>query len=71
MSKTLDIDNNIDLWLPTFDAAMKGEKIKCPLCKSSDVEYNRTIVKDNLGYAIITCNKCGKSGYLSRVKFKL
>ena len=69
MSKTLDIDQDIKLWQPAFDAVMAGNPPVCPKCKSNDIDVTKDSNKDGVGYLLITCNGCGKSGYFSRVLF--
>lgn len=69
MSKKLDINNNIKLWLKALVDAKAGKRPICPRCGSADTEIQKEIYKDKVGYMIITCNSCGKSGYFSRVLF--
>ncbi len=71
MSKILDIDNNIESWIPAFKKVMEKKAPSCPLCGSDDVEDVVVRDKHNIGYVVITCNQCKKSGYFSRVDFNL
>lgn len=66
--KTLDFDNNINRWLPAFDAVMSGEKPVCPKCGSKDLDSLVRDIDGGIGFVTITCNKCGKTGYFSRVQ---
>lgn len=70
MSKTLDIDPDVELWAPTLNAVIEGNEPICPRCKSSNMEIDSYQNKDGTGYLLVTCNDCGKSGYSSRVEFK-
>ena len=70
MSRVLDIDPKIELWIPALEAVEKDEPPICPRCNSNDVGVQAEVHPDGIGYALITCNKCGKSGYFSRVMFK-
>ena len=69
MSKTLDIDKRIDLWIPAYKAASKREKIICPRCGSDNIAVEAKRISENIGYVLITCGDCKKSGYFSRVDF--
>ena len=67
MSKTLNIDNQIN-WIPTYKQVLNGEKPTCPICGGSNIE---SVVEDkhDVGYVVITCKDCNKTGYFSRVNF--
>lgn len=67
MLKTLDIDNNIYSWIPAFTDVKNNRNTKCPLCGSSEIDAEVHDLGDKIGYVLISCNKCGKSGYFSRV----
>ena len=69
MSKRLDIDTNNQIWIPAFLSAIRGEQPVCPRCGSSDVEVNSMKDDNGVGFIVITCNTCSKTGYLSRIKF--
>lgn len=69
MSKELDIDNKTDLWIPAFILAKKGETPICPHCKNDGVSVYAEELGNNVGFIMISCDKCGKSGYFSRVDF--
>lgn len=61
MSNVLDIDKNIMRWIPAFKAYQSGETCVCPICESDEIEAI------GQGWLLLTCKKCGKSGYFSRV----
>lgn len=69
MSKTLDIDTKIESWIPAFKAASQGKNPVCPICNGDNVEVEAEELGDKIGYVLITCNTCKKSGYFSRVDF--
>lgn len=70
MSKKLVIDPKIELWFPAFDKAFNGEQPTCPHCGSKDISVSAYRYPDDVGWMVITCNECNKSGYFSRVFFK-
>lgn len=70
MSTTLDIDNNVKLWIHAFDAAVKGKKPVCPRCNSMNTEVTKDSNDEGIGFLLVTCKDCGKSGYMSRMIFK-
>ena len=70
MSKMLDIDENINIWIPAYDAVRAGKKPQCPKCKSDDIEVISDSDDKGVGFMLITCNGCGKSAHFSRVEFK-
>ena len=70
MSGTLDIDKNTELWIPAFNAVKNGESPVCPRCGYEDIEINKSENEDGIGYLLLTCKKCNKSGCFSRVKYK-
>ena len=70
MSKTLDIDDNINLWMPTMKKALDGDDLSCPRCGSDNMEVIKESNEKGIGFLLVTCNNCGKSGYSSRVLFK-
>lgn len=70
MSKTLDIDLNPDRWAEAFSNYQEDKEISCPICNSNDVEVEAACGPDLVGYIAITCKGCGKTGHISRVKFK-
>ena len=69
MSKRLDIDQNNELWVPTYLNVISGKEITCPRCGSKNVVKDGKKHKDGTGFLILTCKSCKKSGYFSRVKF--
>lgn len=69
MSRDLDIDPKIELWISALEAVKNNKSPICPRCNSNDVAAQTEVNPDGIGYALITCNKCGKSGYFSRVMF--
>ncbi|MCR5419308.1 MAG: hypothetical protein K6E84_10360 [Lachnospiraceae bacterium] len=69
MSKTLDIDNNIDAWIPTLKTIKSGMQPTCPLCGSDDIDIQKEVIEKNIGFLLVSCGKCGRSGYFSRVDF--
>ena len=69
MSRELDMNQNIEPWLPSYEAVMNNEKPICPHCKSSDISVTKDADEEGIGFMLITCEKCGKSGYFSRVRF--
>ena len=70
MSRKLDIDSRIDLWIPAFKAASNREQITCPRCGSNAVDVIAEDTGNGIGYVVITCSNCNKSGYFSRVDLK-
>lgn len=66
----MDIDNRIDLWIPALLSAEKGENPTCPRCGHNILDVQAKDLGENIGYVLITCEKCGKSGYFSRVDLK-
>lgn len=69
MSKTLDIDQKIELWIPALNAVKNGESPICPRCESEDIDIQKDENEDGVGYLLMTCNNCNKSGYFSRIVF--
>lgn len=69
MSRKLDIDTDMQQWSPAFDAFMNGKRTVCPSCGHDDLEPTARCGPDRIGFLFITCLSCGKTGYLSRVKF--
>ena len=67
MSKKLDIDDRVDLWMPAFNALRFHKDAQCPLCNGTNLNSQIKRMKGNIGFVLITCNDCGKSGYFSRV----
>ena len=55
-------DEEFRLWWPAFVKAHEGEKPTCPYCGSDDMEVIAKAWEDNIGYVIISCNKCKKFG---------
>lgn len=70
MSRTLDIDRDIKIWLPTLDDVKAGRIPTCPRCGSKNTEVVKKEYEDGIGFALITCNDCGKSGHFSRISFR-
>lgn len=68
MLKKLDLDNNISRWLPAYEKVMAGENAVCPVCGNVRTEPLVMDLGDGIGFVTITCPKCGKTGYFSRVK---
>ncbi len=70
MSRKLDIDKDVTAWFSGYDSVMNGQQPTCPRCVSDDVEVTKDAYDNGVGFMLITCNQCGKSGYYSRVIFK-
>ena len=68
MLKKLDIDNNINRWLPAFEKVMAGKSATCPICGNAHTDPVVMDLGEGIGFVTITCPKCGKTGYFSRVK---
>ena len=66
---SFDIDKNTSIWLSAFTAVSRGNLPICPRCGCKDVTVETNIVKDNIGYVLLTCQQCHKSGYFPRVDF--
>ena len=69
MLKTLDIDTNVTVWVPAFNAAKRGEVAQCPRCGSKDTKSLVHEFDNGVGFITVTCKSCGKTGYISRVVF--
>lgn len=69
MSRQLDIDQKIELWIPALKAVENGEAPICPRCESNDIDIQKKVNEKGIGYLLLTCNKCNKSGYFSRIIF--
>ena len=69
MLRKLDIDDNQQRWFPAFDAFIKGNATACPVCGKIGLESTAGCGKDRVGFLVITCSSCGKSGYMSRITF--
>lgn len=69
MSKELDIDSKTELWIPAFKSASLGESPSCPRCGSNNVDVIAKRCGGDIGFVLITCNNCNKTGYFSRVDF--
>ena len=69
MLNKLDIDKNINIWIPAYKAFIDGEKPICPRCNSHEIEVIQDEDSEGIGFLVLTCISCGKSGYFSRVKF--
>lgn len=67
MSKRLDLDNNIQLWIPAYQAYRNGKPIYCPRCKSDEIETHTEDLGGGVGFVTLTCKSCNKTGYFSRV----
>lgn len=70
MSKGITISQNNDIWTSAFISAIKGQNPVCPICAGKSIAVEKKVIKDDVGYMLLTCNDCGESGYLSRVVFK-
>ena len=70
MLKKINIDPNIEIWMPAYKTVMDGGTPECPHCRTQDMEVTKRENDDGIGFMLITCNSCGKSGYFSRVNFK-
>ena len=70
MSKTLDIDLNPSRWADAFSNYEDDKEVICPICNSNDIEVLAACGPDLVGFIAFTCNGCGKTGHISRVKFK-
>ena len=68
MSNELDIDSNVEAWLPALNSVLKKRVPRCPACDSDDVVSVVSALGKGVGYVVMTCNECKKSGYFSRVK---
>lgn len=66
MSRELVIDDNCIRWIPALKSVREGKKPQCPICNSYDTNVEQNYEK-GIGFVLITCEKCGKSGYFSRV----
>lgn len=65
----LDIDNDIERWIPAFIDAKAGRRATCPRCGSADTKAIAEDLGDGIGFVTITCQSCGRTGYFSRVDF--
>ena len=68
------MDNNedikVDVWFTLNDDFFNEDNIICPGCKSRDIETAKEVGADGWVFLHITCNECGKSGYIARGKAK-
>lgn len=69
MLKKLDIDQNPNRWADALMNYQENKAISCPICSSTDIEVQAACGSDLVGYIAFTCKGCGKTGYISRVKF--
>ena len=69
MSKELDIDQNLKLWVPAFSDFIEHKSVSCPRCGSNQLSIVSKVYSDHYGYLLMTCRNCNKSGYFSRVRF--
>ncbi|MGM9594164.1 MAG: hypothetical protein ACI3U8_07400 [Candidatus Onthomonas sp.] len=69
MSRKLDIDTDMQRWTPAFDAFLRGAPAVCPVCGSASLEPAARSGPDRIGFLFLSCPDCGKTGYLSRVRF--
>ena len=69
MSRELDIDSKTELWIPAFNAIRQNKDTICPRCGAYKLDVTVKKTNGDIGYVLITCNDCGKSGYFSRVDF--
>lgn len=70
MLKKLDIDPNINRWIPALKATLSDESRVCPVCGNNDLDSAVEEIDSGIGFVTITCNRCGKTGYFSRVQIK-
>ena len=67
MSKELVMDDKIEMWDPALIAIQEGKEPTCPYCKNGDLNVTAKRISGDMGYILITCDKCNKTGYYSRV----
>lgn len=60
--------NNEREWINQLFKAYDGEKALCPFCKY-DLNVKAYVLKDHMGFVDMTCNRCGNSFHMSRVKY--
>jgi hypothetical protein len=70
MSNALDIDNNPVRWMDAFANYQNDEPVVCPICGDENVSIQAGCGADCVGFIMLTCKGCGKTGYLSRVRFQ-
>lgn len=66
MSEELIIDNEITRWVPALQSVRNNEIPKCPICGSRNTSVEKNF-ENGIGFVLITCGDCKKSGYFSRV----
>ena len=69
MKNNLDLDQNIQRWLPVFDNYINGVPLYCPVCGGRSLSVTACCGDDLVGYALFLCNHCKKAGHFSRVTF--
>lgn len=53
----------------TIAKAANGEDVNCPFCGAKpDIKFYAN--KNQIGFALMKCTKCGESGSISRMRFK-
>ena len=64
------VDKNFERWFEAICAVVHDKVPICPICgKSSHICIYKHEFENHIGFMIITCKKCKKSGYSSRMIF--
>ena len=66
MSDEINIDKDVYRWIPALKEHLAGKECYCPICDSKEIRVHEQFI-DGVGFVLIECLKCGKSGYFSRV----
>ena len=68
MSRKVDIDTNNELWIPAFTAVHENREVLCPRCGGNKIEKYIGDSGGGIGFMLLTCENCGKTGYMSRMR---